>query len=419
MKLAMDIVSYIFDMAMLYIFNSAYFRRVKFGLPSSVLIGIYAAVECSSAFINHSREDIWVNMAVSLVGLSVVALCYEGRFWNYVTGVALFQLLAIMAEMLSAEILHIMPKTNTVQADGLLLSKLILFIFIILVQFFHTDRSNIPSKYLLYFTFIPVLSIFILYGVTDNAGSGKMTMYLLVICILLINLISYYLLNLLADYIIRENETLQMQNQIKIQKEKYAQLTAAFSKGNRMLHDVNKHLRFIHQTLETGDVENAMSYIEKIDETLKENYNKVQTGNIVLDSILNNLHTSLAETGCGCEIIINMDAHKIRMEDYDLVIVLGNITDNQIEAVTQVTQEERKKVHLELTMNMGSFLIYAKNGVSDKGKKYLGINRWFHGFGMQNIEEVVNRYGGTLSFEKKNGWFEMMIQIPMEDCDEC
>ena len=70
-----------------------------------------------------------------------------------------------------------------------------------------------------------------------------------------------------------------------MQKEKYEQLSLEFIKGNRLLHDINKHFRQLKIYLDAGDIETAKQYLQKTDSALMQVYGGIRTGNLVLDSL--------------------------------------------------------------------------------------------------------------------------------------
>ena len=38
----------------------------------------------------------------------------------------------------------------------------------------------------------------------------------------------------------------------------------------------------------------------------------------------------------------------------------------------------------------------------------------FHGFGMKSIQSTVKKYGGSVTSEMRDSWFELRILIPLE-----
>nr|MCR4674089.1 ATP-binding protein [Lachnospiraceae bacterium] len=38
----------------------------------------------------------------------------------------------------------------------------------------------------------------------------------------------------------------------------------------------------------------------------------------------------------------------------------------------------------------------------------------YHGYGLKSIEKTVKKYGGSVTFSAKDGWFESRILIPQQ-----
>lgn len=413
MNHCLDLISYWFDAVILYFFNRNFFYSGKALVSKWVLFAFYAGTEFVGWFSFYWFHQTGVNIIVSIVGLFIITFLYSSTILEKFISVFIFQVCAIVSELLANVIIYFLPQNRIQYFDdlGLFLSKIILFSSIIIIQLFQRKKT-LPSKYLIWFICIPLTSIIVLFGIYNSPIPNDLSMYLFASGILVINFVAYYLLSQLAEYITQEDRTKRLALQVEIQKEKYMQLTSAFYRGNRILHDVNKHLRYIHQQLEQNKTSEAIKYIEKIDASLEQNYNTIQSGNMVIDSILSNMKSRLESVNCGCEICINLDIHKITLEDYDLVIILGNIVDNQIEAVTLVENEEYKKASISMSMSRQALLIHAKNGYEENKINKKNSEKWFHGLGLQNVKEIVEQYGGSMTIQKNSGWFETMIMIP-------
>ena len=106
----------------------------------------------------------------------------------------------------------------------------------------------------------------------------------------------------------------------------------------------------------------ASAIIEKIDDSFAELYSSVNTGNLVVDSIIGRFKERLEQIGCAVELSVKINKNRKIMDDYDLVVVLGNVTDNIIEAVT-CGEKKRSYVEMKLEMTHTSFVFYAKNSV--------------------------------------------------------
>lgn len=89
---------------------------------------------------------------------------------------------------------------------------------------------------------------------------------------------------------------------------------------------------------------------------------------------------------------LHIDASQIKIADYDLVTILGNVADNVVEEVRFV---EASDVYVSLETTENELLIHIKNPIA-REKKRKDLDHWFHGLGLQNVKEAVEMYGGYL-----------------------
>ena len=96
-------------------------------------------------------------------------------------------------------------------------------------------------------------------------------------------------------------------------------------------------------------------------------------------------------------------------------VILGNAIDNAIEAARE-TEERRVSVILQYTK--GRLLIQISNPY--RGKLHLGAAGEYltgktekeeHGFGLKNIKDVVEKSGGVMNIEEKEGRFILTILL--------
>lgn len=262
---------------------------------------------------------------------------------------------------------------------------------------------------LLSFSLIHILSILIVYGLINGDG---LVWQLSLPAIPVLNVLVYYLVYLRADYSARQVREEMLQKQIGIQRENYEKLSQSFQWGNQLLQDVNKHVRQIDDYLEEENWEAASRYVEQMEGSIQKNYHIVNCGNLVMDSILSNLKYQLESQGSVFILELHIDTTRIQVTDYDLVTILGNVADNVIEGVRYL---EHAEVYARLETTEDELLIHIKNPTDGEKKRRKKKDHWFHGLGLQNVREVVEKYGGISSFEEKQGCFETMIMIPYKE----
>ena len=99
--------------------------------------------------------------------------------------------------------------------------------------------------------------------------------------------------------------------------------------------------------------------------------------------------------------------------EYDLVTIIGNITDNQMKAVPLVTDRDKRYVLFELEMLDNTIRIFAKNGMPPQQPVKMPHEDWFHGVGLHNVRETLERHGGALVTEVQDDFFLTMGVFPL------
>ena len=94
-------------------------------------------------------------------------------------------------------------------------------------------------------------------------------------------------------------------------------------------------------------------------------------------------------------------------------MILGNLFDNAIEACEPV--DINKNIYLELKSMDECISITMKNSTINKNVeigKTTKVNKNKHGFGLNNIKEVLKEYNGIMRYEIIDDYF--MINIIMQ-----
>ena len=365
---ALYIVSCVFDAFVIYLLFEDILGKRKSSVNKWILMLALLAQQFISSLILNKTQSVYARLIVMIVGTFLLTIFYETDLVKRFFAMAVFIVFSIIAEGIAEVLMVLLGITKGEEEE---------IIALFLVEIF--------------------LLLLVLFGV---------------ISLLILNMVSYYLLNTLTGYITEQSNKEQMERQIKTQKEKYEQLASSFVQGNRLIHDVNKHNQMIKKYLEESDYEEAINYIEKIDDSFAELYSSVNTGNLVVDSIIGGFKERLEQIGCAVELSVKINKNRKIMDDYDLVVVLGNVTDNIIEAVT-CGEKKRSYVEMKLEMTHTSFVFYAKNSVSSEKKKEK--NKWFHGLGLSNVKDTVENYGGTMLVSHTKESYETMIQVPIRE----
>lgn len=182
------------------------------------------------------------------------------------------------------------------------------------------------------------------------------------------------------------------------------------------MHDTKKHFFFIQDCLQKENYEEILDYMEQSIQSLERTYNKINTGNLVIDAFISNyLEIGEAES-IQFSTNIKVSAGRIPVEDYDLCIIIGNLMDNSMKAVRRVALPYPKRVEVEIITDTDRFVIHIKNTRERtimQTESHLSADSLYHGYGITNIKNMVAKYHGTYACFPEETSFETVIVIPI------
>ena len=112
-----------------------------------------------------------------------------------------------------------------------------------------------------------------------------------------------------------------------------------------------------------------------------------------------------------------IELYKLPVKGEDMMIIMGNLLENAMEASMKCQIEERR---IELTIQQINEIVFldVKNSISDtvnlNGFQSQKADKIMHGWGMKNIKQIVDENHGEMQCACKDGMFDVNI-IFMED----
>ena len=102
----------------------------------------------------------------------------------------------------------------------------------------------------------------------------------------------------------------------------------------------------------------------------------------------------------------------LTISSLSLSIILGNTFDNAIEACCGLPAEQRS-IHLQLRKQYRSLFYRLENPYSDTSR---GIRIGeHHGYGLKNINRIVQENHGDFYTKKKDGVFTVQVRLNCEN----
>ena len=155
----------------------------------------------------------------------------------------------------------------------------------------------------------------------------------------------------------------------------------------------------------------AIEYIDVLVEKVSNTLKAIDIGNNVASALIEN--KKMLAMSKGVELIIEGDLKglKVPVEDTDMCVILANLLNNAVEGVLETGKEE-KKVHVKIARIKQFQIIKIENEcvLSELSKDSLISKKGAgHGYGLKNVRETAEKYGGVLDYYVKDGVFTATV----------
>jgi sensor histidine kinase YesM len=180
-------------------------------------------------------------------------------------------------------------------------------------------------------------------------------------------------------------------------------------------HDFNHHLGVIYGLLEDREIEAVRNYTQKLVNTTVEFQNMVNIPYAIVRAMLNYKLSVIKENQIGLQLKINLPGG-LQLNEFDLTVILGNLLDNAMEACAKIAAEDRY-IDLSIRYQPNYLIIRIENplGVGpvlpEEDNRTTKPDRQNHGFGLTNIEYLVNKSHGFFKTSRENGIFAVDIAL--------
>ncbi len=198
------------------------------------------------------------------------------------------------------------------------------------------------------------------------------------------------------------------------QYEKYIAYKENSELIQQKLHDLK------HQVYIIKSEENAVARNSQIDSIIEEISNmsaNIDTGNLVLDTILTSKNIYCIEQ----KIIFSClaDGKLLNfMEVSDICSIFGNAFDNAIEYVMKESRLEKRLINLRVMEKQQFVIIRFENYCEQQPSFVDGLpettkqDKINHGYGLKSIKFTAEKYGGTMTVGLSDNWFSVKILLP-------
>ena len=362
--------------------------------------------------------NIWLQRFLLVLPLLIPMLIFKGRK-GIIFGIS-FCAVDIIYEITSAifgiELITIGPDFESI--DNYIISGIICIIALLLV------RCYLQSKNITLYTkinainvllFVPAFLIICLaritaiyggeisndeaafiHGININKGAvlGILAITLFIVLVILV----YQKKEMKRLILLKDKCISEQTEQYKTAMNKEREL-------RRFRHDYNAHMTAVSGLLANEEYDKLKEYIKSMG-YFKEKFNLVNSGNIITDAVFNQYKELCDKDNIEFEISGKLPEN-FNMAETDLCVLFSNLMSNAYEAAAQC-EKDSSIIRTQIRNNDDDVFIKLSNSVKGEVVFKNGLpvtdkpDRKNHGFGVENILEVVERNGGHVEWKQSD-----------------
>ena len=387
----------------------------KEGLHAKDILLLTVSVVINTAFAVVFADTMLVKMIISVLLLAIIAkLLFALSVKKSVLMSLIYTGIYISSEMIVFLLIQSIVSNSlssmTNQSGGFiaeLASQLIVLIVVLVLTIVlkKTNLSRMDYKGWIVFTLFPIftlVTIIILIYAAERNLLGDMIYELLFLSsgLLILNIMQLLLLD---NVIERETETRKKEMLIE-QREKQKARS----------HDYLNHLQVMLMLARDGKFNDEIRYIEEQIGKETHSIDVIDTGNTLINAVLNVKYLEAKEKGIVIPFIAD-NLTNLKISDSDLVTILTNLLDNAIEAVQHC---DEKRIIFKIIREHETLYIDSSNRYSGRlPEEYdsftTKVDKLNHGYGISNIKKAVAANNGQCFIETDKGVFHVTITIPL------
>ena len=421
MLIGLRIISILFD---LFLASVLFFRPISKSKQSKETLLVLCCCflfHVALVFIFlESRVFLVSNLLLSIVESSLVGLYFgysfrDSSFWIFLQT----SLTLLAGAVLNQTIQLFLPLSKVSKNLGLISGYLVIsFLFstiitLVLRQLFRTHQKlTMPTsrRSWLYQFIVPILSIIFAFTVSAIQGQVFGPDYLSVISLLSLIVLSfsslYFTLHLSQQQHAYYQNKLDKE-QLQFQLRETQQSQEEYQRLQSLRHDLkNKHLTLLALLEENPD--EAREYLQSLTDSISGKqtfYSKNPTINFLLNQKLHDIED---------EIKLEIDCfvpQELSIQPDILAVILGNCLDNSISACLRLTDKSERTLALNIRYFQQNLFISINNTFNEQEQE-TRKTRQRDGWGLRNVDALVQEYQGTVKRFKENGHYRTEILLP-------
>ncbi len=383
-------------------------------------------------FVNYLNSSTTNIIAMQVIFLSVLFGMFAGNVLKKV-----FCHLVALAIMMGSELLLMIAlahpsdfSLNQINSDEsklyiiLLGIKTLAFIlFNIVKRISRKENNKLDLKNFLLYSVLPVGTLGIMLSLANldiDFDSNRFVQIILITCNMLVvigNILIFYVFDRFSASAEKLKEQEVLITRMELEEKRYEQIETVNHEHAKFLHDIRHYMSTIGELVAENKAKEILNILSDLRIKVSEAGTKIYSPNNLLNTILNEKKKEADEKSILMKITLEPEFYVDQIENIDLIVIMGNLIDNALEAAHKCKQGYIN-VYL-YTQNTAHFaVIKIVNNFAGEIKERDGNiltnkeDKSRHGLGIQNVCEVAQKYGGYLDISYDGGIFTAIVLLP-------
>ncbi|MPW26373.1 GHKL domain-containing protein [Alkalibaculum sp. M08DMB] len=350
-----------------------------------------------------------VTMLFNIIAFMGLSMLYKANIKKRILAIALIYLILICIELIVIMLLSgmhftIFSKNEYTLSYSLIVLKIVSYLVVLILNKYKNIKmgERVPFSYWVCLLLIPLSSLYIILILFQAQGLLIEQVILGIVFILLINFATFHLYDAISSTLSDKMHKKLIAQQNMYYDTQFNLMKSSLKATKIFKHDLMNHLSVIYTLVANEEKEASIKHICNMIEVCNDENKFADSGNINIDSILNfKLQESKQKN-----IPIFLDLYipeKMDIPSFDLAVILGNLLDNAIKAVSEL--EEERYININIKYDKGRFIVNVENPFCGKllkdGNEYLTTkkNKHNHGIGLDSIKIVLQKYDGFMEIK--------------------
>ncbi|MDF2675833.1 MAG: hypothetical protein K0Q97_123 [Bacillota bacterium] len=357
-----------------------------------------------------------VTLLFNIISLFLLTLNYKSSLKKRILSPILIFILLVLVEIFVAALTSysFTSGKNLSSISGVILQRILSYLVMLVMDNFKNVKKNIfiSNIYWVSIFAIPLGTLVICFLLLLYIDIKPTHILISISILLFINIITFYLYDALNKSYEERIENILIKEQNNYYENQLNLMENSAKNVSSIRHDIKNHLFAISTYIKNNEKVDAINYISQIIDLSYGDREYAQSGNINIDSILNYKLLEAESKGISVSLELKIPT-ELSVDSFDMVVVLCNLLDNSIRASSKYNGD--KKIDISMIYKTNILFIHIENtfdgNVLYDNSKIITTkeDKANHGIGLNNIQNVIDKYDGTLNINHNENKFSVDI----------